>query len=161
MEKCSTWAVNSDIALSSSLISEPHAVQIISANRLADGIVVYAAGNGAWVKQLSEARIFASKAEADAGLTAAQNDAKRNLVVEPCLVEVKENGGSVLPVTLREAIRAQGPTVDFLPRRRVLGQGGRPMPEQAAQLEKVAVLRVPPREDAAVHGVRERSIRTA
>lgn len=89
---------------------------VICANRLADGIVVYAGRDGAWAARLSQAKIFASKAEAQAGLLLAQNDAKRNLVVEPVVVEVTEDLNGLRPVTLREAIRARGPTIDFLPR---------------------------------------------
>src|SRR5438309_10859792 len=92
--------------------------KVISANRLADGIVVYADREGSWSDRLSQAKIFASKAEAEAGLLVAQNDAKRNLVVEPVVVEVAEDGSELRAVTLREAIRAKGPTIDFLPRTR-------------------------------------------
>ncbi|MGH6841628.1 MAG: DUF2849 domain-containing protein [Methylocella sp.] len=89
---------------------------VICANRLADGIVAYVGRDGAWVTRLSQAKIFAGKAEAEAGLLVAQDDAKRNLVVEPVLVEVTEDAGALRAVTLREAIRARGPTIDFLPR---------------------------------------------
>jgi Protein of unknown function (DUF2849) len=90
--------------------------KVISANRLADGIVVYAGRDGSWSEQLSKAKVFANKAEAEAGLLIAQNDAKRNLVVEPVVVEVTEEAGGLRAVTLREIIRARGPTIDFLPR---------------------------------------------
>ena len=89
--------------------------KVICANRLADGIVVYAGPDGSWAERLSQAKIFASEAEAEAGLLAAQNDAKRNLVVEPVVVEVAEDASGLRAVTLREAIRARGPTIDFLP----------------------------------------------
>ena len=65
--------------------------KVISANRLADGIVVYVGRDGSWPERLSQAKIFASKAEAEAGLLVAQNDAKRNLVVEPVVVEVTQD----------------------------------------------------------------------
>jgi Protein of unknown function (DUF2849) len=90
--------------------------KVVSANRLADGIVVYAGRDGSWSEHLSQAKIFASKAEAEAGLLIAQNDAKRNLVIEPVVVEVTEDASGLRAVTLREIIRARGPTIDFLPR---------------------------------------------
>jgi sulfite reductase (NADPH) hemoprotein beta-component len=90
--------------------------KVICANRLADGIVVYAGRDGSWSERLSHAKVFAGKAEAEAGLLVAQNDAKRNLVVEPVVVEVAEDASGLRAVTLREAIRARGPTIDFLPR---------------------------------------------
>jgi hypothetical protein len=97
--------------------------KVISANRLADGIVVYAGRDGSWSERLSQATIFASKAEAEAGLLIAQNDAKRNLVVEPFVVEVVGDASGLRAVTLREAIRARGPTIDFLPRTHAFAHG--------------------------------------
>ena|ERR1700730_10448359 len=94
--------------------------KVISANRLADGIVVYAGQGRAWFERLNEACIFASKEEANAGLSLAQDDVTRNLIVEPCLVDVTQGAGGLRPSTLRETIRAQGPTIDFLPHRRAV-----------------------------------------
>jgi hypothetical protein len=115
---------------------------VISANRLADGIVVYAGRNGFWVERLNNANIFADKAEAEASLLLAQNDAKRNLVVDPCLVEVTEDASGLRAVTLRETIRAQGPTIDFLPPRRAF---------RATKQETKALLRIPRSEDPREH----------
>ncbi|HMF07325.1 MAG TPA: DUF2849 domain-containing protein [Methylocella sp.] len=94
--------------------------KIISANRLADGIVVYAGHGGAWVEKLNQARIFASKEEAEAGLSLAQDDVARNLVVEPFLVDVTQDANGLRPSTLRDSIRAQGPTIDFLAHRHAI-----------------------------------------
>jgi hypothetical protein len=113
--------------------------KVISANRLADGIVVYAGRDGSWSEQLSQAKIFPSKAEAEAGLLVAQNDAKRNLVVEPVVVEVTEDASGLRAVTLREIIRARGPTIDFLPRTWAFARGAGPPPAGPK-----AVLRIPP-----------------
>jgi hypothetical protein len=122
--------------------------KVISANRLADGIVVYAGRDGSWAEQLSQANIFATKAEAEAGLLAAQNDAKRNLVVEPVVVEVTEDASGLRAVTLREIIRARGPTIDFLPRTWAFGHGaGAPQQNTAKQTTK-EVLRIPRLADA-------------
>ena len=93
--------------------------KVIAANRLADGIVVYAGQGGAWFEPLDEARIFASKEDADAGLSLAQDDVTRNLIVEPCLVDVTRDAGGLRPSTLRESIRARGPTIDFSHRRAI------------------------------------------
>ncbi|MGB6324835.1 MAG: DUF2849 domain-containing protein [Methylocella sp.] len=107
--------------------------KVISANRLADGIVVYVGRDGSWPERLSQARIFASKAEAEAGLLVAQNDAKRNLVVEPVVVEVTEDAGGLRAVTLREAIRARGPTIDFLPRPHTFARDADPAQENTVK----------------------------
>ncbi len=115
--------------------------KVISANRLADGVVVYAGRDGSWSEQLGQAEIFASKAEAEAGLLVAQNDTKRNLVVEPVVVEVTEDAAGLRAVTLREAIRARGPTIDFLPRTRAFAHGADPPQENTAKQTTKAVFR--------------------
>ncbi len=109
-------------------------MQIISANRLSDGIVVYAGHGGAWVERLDQARIFASKAEADAGLSLAQNDAARNLIVEPFLVGVTQDAGGLRPSTLRDSIRAHGPTIDFRPRRGAAAPSAIPPPNYSGAI---------------------------
>ena len=115
--------------------------QVISANRLIDGIVVYAGRDGAWADALGAAKIFTSKAEAEAALLLAQNDVKRNLVVDPCLVEVTEEARGVRAVTLRESIRARGPTIDFLPQMRAFAYEVALLPDHRATQETQAVLR--------------------
>ncbi len=106
--------------------------KVISANRLADGIVVYAGRDGSWSEQLSQAKIFANTAAAAPGLLIAQNDAKRNLVVEPVVVEVTEDADGLRAVTLRDIIRARGPTIDFLPRTWAFAHGADPPPANSA-----------------------------
>ncbi len=89
--------------------------KIISANRLADGTVVYAAPDGSWPTALEAARIFESEAEARDGLRAAHADAKRNLILDPFIVEIVREDGGLRAARLRDAIRARGPTFDFTP----------------------------------------------
>ncbi len=117
--------------------------KVISANRLSDGIVVYGGRDGSWSERLSHAKAFASKVEAEAGLLVAQNDEKANLVVEPVVVEVTENAGELRAVTLREAIRARGPTIDFLPRTHALARDLPTLQENMAKQAAKAVLRIP------------------
>jgi hypothetical protein len=135
--------------------------KVISANRLTDGIVVYAGRDGSWSEQLSQAKIFASKAEAEAGLLVAQNDAKRNLVVEPVVVEVTEDAGGLRAVTLREIIRARGPMIDFLPRTWTFAPGADPPPANSAKRDPNAVLRIPRLADAREHDPREHELLVA
>jgi hypothetical protein len=108
-------------------INEPLNVsKIISANRLADGIVVYAGYGGAWVERLNEAVVFSGSEEAEAGLTLAQGDVARNLIVEPFVVDVTQDATGLRPSTLRDSIRAHGPTIEFLPRRKALSPSAIP-----------------------------------
>ena len=85
--------------------------QVVSANRLADGIVVFRNAAGQWVERLDDAATFADKAAVDAALAGAQQDVGRNLVVEVAAFEVKVAGSSIAAVTLRDRIRTLGPTV--------------------------------------------------
>jgi uncharacterized protein DUF2849 len=134
---------------------------VISANRLADGIVVYAGRGGSWFERLSQAKIFASKAEAEAGLLVAQNDAKRNLVVEPVVVEVAEDTSGLRPVTLREAIRARGPTIDFLPRPHAFARDADAPQENTAKRDPKAGLRIPRLADGREHDPRVHELMVA
>ncbi|HET6379401.1 MAG TPA: DUF2849 domain-containing protein [Methylocella sp.] len=93
-------------------------LRVISANRLPDGAVVYLGRGGGWVTRLAEAKVFSANADTGEALLLAQEEAKRNLIVEPALVEVTEDEGRLRPLTLRETIRAEGPTINYLPQRR-------------------------------------------
>jgi hypothetical protein len=84
--------------------------QILTANRLRDGEVVYWKG-GSWVTALVEAEIFAEKPAAEAALKAADRAVADRLVVNPYLFEIRREQGVVRPIEEREIIRAAGPTV--------------------------------------------------
>lgn len=90
--------------------------KVVSANRLGDGVVVYIGPDGSWLETLDKAKIFENDAEVETGLLAARNDAKSNLILDPLVVEVARGEGGLTAVTLRDAIRARGPTIDFSPR---------------------------------------------
>ena len=81
--------------------------QMLTANRLADGDVVYWR-SGSWVTALDRGDIFAAKADGESALAAAQEFVTRNIVVNPYLFEAREDRS---PVKERELIRAAGPTV--------------------------------------------------
>lgn len=80
--------------------------QVLTANRLIDGAVLYWQG-GAWVEALAEAEIFDAPAAAAAALAAAADFVAANAVVAPYLFEVRDGR----PVKAREAVRAAGPSV--------------------------------------------------
>jgi hypothetical protein len=134
--------------------------KVISANRLGDGIVVYAGRDGSWSERLSHAQVFASKAEAEAGLLVAQNDAK-HLVVEPFVVEVVGDASGLRAVTLREAIRARGPTIDFLPRTHAFARDVQALQENMATRATKAALRIPRLDGARVHDPRVHELMVA
>jgi hypothetical protein len=93
------------------------AAQVLTANRLSDGEVVYLAADGAWVESLAAAQVV-STAESEAQAVATGAAAERELkVVHAYLFDITPDRK---PVKMREVIRAAGPTV-----RRDLGKQAR------------------------------------
>jgi len=85
-------------------------LQILTANRLQDGAVVYWRA-GSWVGRLGEGEIFEEQAAADSALATAQEFVVRNLVINPYLFDVRRAASGIEPVKEREIIRARGPSV--------------------------------------------------
>jgi Protein of unknown function (DUF2849) len=90
----------------------PHlqGLQMLTANRLRDGDVLYRKGAG-WVLLLKDGEVYPDQASADAALASATAELVRNEFVAPYLFEVREQDGRIVPVKEREIIRAAGPTV--------------------------------------------------
>jgi hypothetical protein len=84
---------------------------ILTANRLADGAVVFLDFEGAWNTDMAEALVAHTPDEIRALEDRGAFDATRNLVVEPYLAEVREIGGRIEPLRYRERVRAGGPTI--------------------------------------------------
>jgi Protein of unknown function (DUF2849) len=84
--------------------------QMLTANRLRDGEVVYWA-QGQWVTALDKAELFKDEAAAKAALKAASASVEDRTVVTPYLFEVRVEAGVLRPVKEREVIRAAGPSV--------------------------------------------------
>jgi hypothetical protein len=84
--------------------------QILTANRLQVGEVVYWNSARGWVGSLSDAEILPD-GKAEEALEGAAEWVTKREVVAPYLFEVKVNGGVATPVKIRERIRAAGPTV--------------------------------------------------
>ena len=84
--------------------------KIVTANRLDDGLVVYLNGAG-WSERIEDARIAGDDAAADGLLAEAEGPGQAIRVVGPYLIEIALEGAEPRPVSYREAIRAQGPTV--------------------------------------------------
>jgi len=89
--------------------------QIISANRLRDGLVVYLGPGGEWVTDIAEALVFTSDEACAAGRVKAQHAVAANVVLDPLVVDLAEESDARTATTLRNRIRAFGPTVDFKP----------------------------------------------
>ena len=84
--------------------------QVLTANRLVVGEVVYWNEARGWVSRLEEAQVLADS-EAEAVLARADEWVQKREVVAPYLFDVRLEKGIAVPVKVREAIRAAGPTV--------------------------------------------------
>ena len=89
---------------------KPKGPQVVTANRLNDGAVVYVGEAGRWATRLEEARILVDAAQADALLDEAGRDAATR-VVGPYLIEIETGDAGPRVTSLRERIRATGPTI--------------------------------------------------
>lgn len=86
------------------------ALQVLTANRLRGGEVVYWRG-GDWVDDLADAEIFEDEAEAKRALESAARFVTGRVVVNPYLFAVIRDERGVHPMEEREIIRAAGPTI--------------------------------------------------
>ncbi len=84
---------------------------IITANRLIDGIVLFQDATGGWVEDFAHAAVYADGAATKAALALAKQDELRDFIVEPYAVVVELRNGHFAPKALRELIRASGPTI--------------------------------------------------
>jgi hypothetical protein len=85
--------------------------QMIIANRLADGRVVFLAPQDRWHTGIDEGVVVDDDAEAQRLLETAKQAVARNVVIDPMLIQVRVEDGKVRPIEIRELIRAFGPTV--------------------------------------------------
>ena len=79
---------------------------VITANRLLDGIVVYLATNGGWVEELAGASVANSEEETKAleGVAAKAVAERKVIAVYPMEVSIQD--GVPVPLSVRERIRA-------------------------------------------------------
>ncbi len=91
--------------------------QVVIASRLSDGLVVFlkeaaTAGLAEWVLQLDAAEIAENDERAAELLAIGEADAAQtHSIVEPYLIDLKEEAGALRPTKYREAIRCLGPTI--------------------------------------------------
>lgn len=85
--------------------------QMLIANRLSDGLVVFRGADGAWVESIAAGVLIRNDREANDLLEQSLVGADSNRVIDPNLIDVTEHAGARIPDAIREAIRAAGPTV--------------------------------------------------
>ena len=67
--------------------------QVISANRLIDGLLVFLDRAGSWVEPFQSAAVYDDKGELELALAKAQQDVGANKVVDVAAFEVKSKSG--------------------------------------------------------------------
>jgi hypothetical protein len=88
-------------------------LQVASANRLVDGVVVWLDDAGQWTDRLARAAVSRETRASEILLERAR--AEGFGVIEPYLVAVSEDeDGTLEPLSLRERIRASGLTFDAI-----------------------------------------------
>jgi len=86
-------------------------MQMIIANTLADGFVVFLTETAGWTSDIALGAV-AMSAEQEAELLAAAKQAEKdNQVIDPYLIPIRVESGVRQPTEYREYIRATGPTV--------------------------------------------------
>jgi hypothetical protein len=83
--------------------------QMVTANRLRDGAVVFLGPSGRWTERVDGGQV--ADAEAEAGALLRSAEASPTVVVGPYLIDVAPQGEGWIPLRYRERIRAEGPSV--------------------------------------------------
>ncbi len=91
--------------------AKPFRPVVATGNDLRSGAVIYRAADGAWSDEIGRAEIADSPEAAEDLLARAKADHDACIVVEPILIDVDRSAGRGAPRSLRERIRADGPTV--------------------------------------------------
>lgn len=86
-------------------------MKLLAANRLADGIAIWAGPGSSWVENIDHANIVHDAIGEEQLLATAQAAVTANLIVDPELIDVDLIDGHVRPRRLRERIRAAGPSI--------------------------------------------------
>ncbi len=100
--------------------------QILTANHLKGGHVVFLAEGGSWSPWIDDAVVARTKERAAELESKGNEQAKLNIVVGPYLVDVAEENGRLRCSHIREQLRTQGPSV-----RRDLGKQATTTTERA------------------------------
>ena len=85
-------------------------VQVLTANRLRDGLVVYLSDQGEWSLNISSGQIATNEARAEVLLAIGQAAEAAQEIVGPYLIEIGGDDDNLQPVRYREVVRATGPS---------------------------------------------------
>lgn len=82
---------------------------IVTANYTEDGAVAWRRADGTWSRQIAEAGLLDAPAATAAAATAKTTEQRE--ISDPYVIEVHADGATIDPLTARERIRANGPTI--------------------------------------------------
>jgi len=85
------------------------ALQVFTANRLSDGVVVFLSGDERWLEAPDATGVIDASAM-ETKMIAVAEAAAVAIVIDPYLITVTDENGEIRPVSLRERIRAYGPS---------------------------------------------------
>ena len=85
--------------------------EVFIANRLNDGLVVFLTADGGWSEWIADAAVVSDAAEKERLTAVAATGVADCHVIDPLPIEVTVSDAGIVPVRLRERIRAEGPTV--------------------------------------------------
>ncbi|MCB1446497.1 MAG: DUF2849 domain-containing protein [Rhizobiaceae bacterium] len=87
---------------------------VLTANRLTDGIAVWYDRDSKWNEWIGRSIVANTKEEAERLEAVGKKSYADNEVLDVNLVEVEEIEGQIRPLRLRERIRAEGPTIEYM-----------------------------------------------
>lgn len=82
---------------------------IVTANYTDDGGVAWRRADGTWSRQIAEAGLLDAPAATAAAASAKVSEQRE--ISDPYVIEVHADGATIAPLTARERIRANGPTI--------------------------------------------------
>jgi Protein of unknown function (DUF2849) len=123
----------------SAYLDEAGMSDVITANRLTDGVVVFQTIDARWTEDFNRAAVLPDPQATAVALKRAKEDEVANLVVDAYAVAVEDRNGHFVPKALREAIRAAGPTIRRDLGKQALGQAPHSSPKAATETDHVSL----------------------
>jgi hypothetical protein len=123
----------------SAYLDEAGMPDVITANRLTDGVVVFQTIDDSWSEDFNRAAVLPDPQASAEGLKRAKQDEANNIVVDTYVVAVEERNGHFVPKALREAIRAAGPTIRRDLGKQASGQAPHSGPKAATETDHVSL----------------------
>ncbi len=91
--------------------------QIVTANRLTDGFVVYLMDGGEWSTDIEDSAHARSPEAGEQLLVTGGRAVDTQEIIDPYLIDADDRSGRISPVKYRERIRATGPSTNDANRR--------------------------------------------